>query len=113
MVAVKVWQCGGSFFQVLWPLKERHLSFALNVELWKLVPNSHRTFCVRISISLKMDPDLIFGPDGKQIEVVDFFLSEEHTLGQPYWNKAKKYISNAPRTCLLLISVANMVSLSS
>ena len=53
-----------------------------------------------------MDPDLISGPDGKQREVMDFSLSEEHTLGQPYWNKAKKYISNAPRTYLLSISEA-------
>ena len=86
--------------------KERHLSFVLNVELWKLVPNSHRTSYVCIIISLKMDPDLISGPDGKQREVMDFSLSEEHTLGQPYWNKAKKYISNAPRTYLLSISEA-------
>ena len=85
----------------------------LNVHLWKLVRNSHRTSCVCISISLKMDPDLISGPDGKQREVMDFFLSEKHTLGQPYWNKAKKYISNAPRTYLLSISEANMIGLSS
>ena len=60
-----------------------------------------------------MDPDLISGPDGKQREVMDFFLTEEHALGQPYWNKAKKYITDAPRTYLLLISEANMVGLSS
>ena len=43
-----------------------------------------------------MDPDLISGPDGKQREVVDFSLTEEHALGQPYWNKAKKYIAPGP-----------------
>ena len=92
---------------------KRHLSFALNVELWQLAPNSHRTSCVHISISLKMDPDLISGPDGKQREVMDFSLTEKHALGQQYWNKAKKYISNAPRTYLVLISEANMIGLSS
>ena len=83
MVVVNVWQCEGSFFQAQWPFfffflfffKERHLSFALNVELWKLVPNSSRTSCVRISISLKMDPDLISGPDGKQKRSRDCFSS--------------------------------------
>ena len=49
-----------------------------------------------------MDPDLISGPDGKQKRSHEFFfLSEEQTPGQPYWNKAKMYISNAPRTYLL------------
>ena len=41
-----------------------------------------------------MDPDLISGPDGKQREVMDYFLSPKNTLGQPYWNKVKKYILN-------------------
>ena len=63
-----------------------------------------------------MEPDLISGPDGKRREVMDFFfffLSEEHTLGQPHWNKAKKYILNPPRTYLLSISEANIFGLSS
>ena len=60
-----------------------------------------------------MDPDLISGPDGKQREVMDFSLTEKHALGQQYWNKAKKYISNAPMSYLLLISGANMIGLSS
>ena len=61
-----------------------------------------------------MDPDLISGPDGKQKRSHEFFfLSEEQTPGQPYWNKAKMYISDAPRTYLLLNSEANMIGLSS
>ena len=54
-----------------------------------------------------MDPDLISGPDGKQREVMDFFFPK-NTLGQPCWNKAKKYILNPPRTYLILISEANI-----
>ena len=38
-----------------------------------------------------MDPDLIFGASGKQ----------QNTPGQPYWNKAKMYISNPPKTNLI------------
>ena len=60
-----------------------------------------------------MDPDLISGPDGKQREVMDYFLSPKNTLGQPYWNKVKKYILNPPRTYLLSISEANIFGLSS
>ena len=112
MVAVKVWQCEGSFFQAQWPLKERHLSLVLNVHLRKLVPTSRRTSCMCVSVSLKMDPDLISGPNGKQREVVDFFKNT--LLGSHKGrNKAKKYISNAPRTYLLSVSEANMIGLSS
>ena len=97
--------------------REGHLSVALNTQRWKLVPNSPRTSCVCISISLEMDPDLISGPDGKQREVMDFFFSEEHTLGQPYWNKAKKYILTPlppPSPHLFTsISEANIFGLSS
>ena len=48
-----------------------------------------------------MDPDLIFGPNGKQ----------KNTLGQPYWNKAKMYISNPPGP--IYFSEADVIGLSS
>ena len=89
------------------------MSVTLNTQRWKLVSNSPTTSCVCISISLEMDPDLISGPDGKQREVMDYFHSPKNTLGQPYWNKVKKYILNPPRTYLLSISEANMIGLSS
>ena len=76
--------------------RERHLIFALNTERGKLAPNSHRTSCVCISISLEMDSDLVSGPNGKQREVMLFFTPEGYTLGQPYWNRAKMYISPPP-----------------
>ena len=103
--------------------RERHLIFALNTERGKLAPNSHRTSCMCISISLEMDPDLVSGPNGKQREVMLFFTPEGYTLGQPDWNRAKMYISTAPPPHyslppppsgpMLSISEADIIGLSS
>ena len=52
---------------------KRHLSFSLNVELWKLAPKSHRASCMHISISLKNGSRSDFWPRQKAKRRHGFF----------------------------------------